>query len=102
MKVAVQVKCCPAGKQLCREGPVIPGGQQVKTSSQQCAFLRCIRKSIANKSGEMICTGEASSRVICPGLWVGMLGCTVQERQGALGESPGEGYKVDKGTRTSL
>lgn len=47
-------------------------------------------------------TDEATSRVTCPELWLGMLGCTLQERLGALGEGLGEGYKVDEGTGASL
>lgn len=57
---------------------------------------------IASRSVEMICAGEATPRVTCPGLWLVMLGCPVQERQGAHGEGPGEGYKVHEGTGASL
>lgn len=42
----------------------------------------------------LLCTAEATSEVSCPGLWLGVLGCPVQERQGTLGEGPGSATKL--------
>ena len=67
--------------------------------SQQCALvvrkasgiLGCIKRSVASRSRKAvlpICTGEATSGILCA-----VLGSLVQERQGSSRESTAEGCK---------
>lgn len=71
--------------------------------SRQCALeatkasriLRCIEKSVASRSREvllptLVCFREATSGVLCP-----VLGFTAQERKRTTGQRPMEGYKGD-------
>ena len=44
-----------------------------------------------------LCPSEAPSAVLCP-----VLGSPVQERGGAAGESPAQGYEDEEGTGASV
>jgi len=79
--------CWVLAEQHCQEGQWYLGvhkkerGQQVEGGSPP----------------PLLCPSEAPSGVLCP-----VLGSPAQERRGATGESPVEGYKDDEGTGASL
>ncbi|GAB0187207.1 hypothetical protein GRJ2_001186000 [Grus japonensis] len=70
--------------------------------SRQCALaaqkaiciLGCIKRSVTSRSREVIlplCSGETPPGILCP-----PPGSPVQDRHGAVGASPEEGYKDDQ------
>jgi len=76
------------------------------TTSQQCALvtknptdiLGCIKKSVTSRSREVLlplCPSEAPSGAPCP-----VLGSSVQERHGTMGQSPAD--EDDERTGASL
>ena len=66
--------------------------------SQQCALaaqkanciLGCIKRSMASRSKEVLCSGEVSPGVLCPDVE-----SSVQERYGLAGVHLEEGHKND-------
>ena len=104
----VQARGRPAGEQLCGEGPGCPSGWQVDHESAVCPGYQeaqwdpgvheeCGQQVKGGSPSPLLCPGEAPSGVLCP-----VLGSPVQERWGATGESPVEGYEDDKGTGASV
>jgi len=82
-----QVNHEPAACTGCQEGQWDPGVQQED----------CGQQVEGGSPPPLLCPGEAPSAVLCP-----VLGSPVQERSGATGESPAEGYEDDEGTGASF
>lgn len=62
-----------------------PGGHQGKHETAVC----CVRKRIISRLREIsLCTGEATSPVLCP-----LLDSSVQERYGLTGTDPAKNHK---------
>jgi len=98
-----------AGEQLSGERPRSPGGRQVDHEPAVCPGCQesqwdpgvhqeeCGQQVEGGSPSPLLCPSEAPSGVLHP-----LLGSPVQERWGATGESPAQGYEGGEGTGASV
>ena len=108
-RVELPYICCGWWYSACRERPGCPGGRQANHEPAVCPDCQegqwdpGVHQEVYGQQVEggypppLLCPGEAPSGVLHP-----VLGSPLQERWGATGESPVEGYEGHEGTGASL